>query len=219
MPSVCLLCPPLLGSRSARPTALRQLRTAAWVGRSRLALVCMPTETIGADNAGKAGLRFHDQSNLDVGPNASVRLNKFIYDPNRSSGKAVLDAAKGPFRFSTGAQGGNRNWQGQDPVWDARHSRLKPAPHCVSRRALERRCCSRKRPCACGCAAGYSDQIRDDRRSAHLHRATYRAPSRQLGIWRLWRCCPSPVQKPKRCFAASLAMAATQQTTEWRAIT
>jgi hypothetical protein len=41
-------------------------------------------ETIGTDKAGKAGLRFHDQSNLDIGPNSSVKLNKFIYDPNRS---------------------------------------------------------------------------------------------------------------------------------------
>ena len=72
-------------------------------------------ETIGTDKAGAAGLRFHDQSNLDVGPNSSVRLNKFIYDPNRSGGKAVLDAAKGSFRFSTGAQGGNRNYQVKTP--------------------------------------------------------------------------------------------------------
>ena len=72
-------------------------------------------ETIGTDTAGVAGLRFHDQSNLDVGPNSSVRLNKFIYDPNRSGGKAVLDAAKGSFRFSTGAQGGNRNIQIKTP--------------------------------------------------------------------------------------------------------
>jgi hypothetical protein len=72
-------------------------------------------ETIGTDTAGVAGLRFHDQSNLDVGPNSSVRLNKFIYDPNRSGGKAVLDAAKGSFRFSTGAQGGNRNSQVKTP--------------------------------------------------------------------------------------------------------
>ena len=137
VPSVCLLSPPLLSSRSVRPTALRQLRTAAWVGRSRLVLACMPSETIGTDKGGVAGLRFHDQSNLDVGPNSSVRLNKFIYDPNRSGGKAVLDAAKGSFRFSTGAQGGNRNYSDQDPVWDARHSRLKPAPHCVSRHPME----------------------------------------------------------------------------------
>ena len=71
-------------------------------------------ETIGTDKGGVAGLRFHDQSNLDVGPNSSVRLNKFIYDPNRS-GKAVLDVAKGSFRFSTGAQGGNRNSQVKTP--------------------------------------------------------------------------------------------------------
>jgi len=73
-------------------------------------------ETIGTDKAGVAGLRFHDQSTLDVGPNSSVRLNKFIYDPNRGGGKAVLDAAKGSFRFSTGAQGGNRNIQIKTPV-------------------------------------------------------------------------------------------------------
>jgi hypothetical protein len=47
-------------------------------------------ETIGTDKGGVAGLRFHDQSTLDVGPNSSVRLNKFIYDPNRSGGKAVF---------------------------------------------------------------------------------------------------------------------------------
>jgi hypothetical protein len=33
------------------------------------------------------------------------RLNKFVYDPNRSGGKAVLDATKGSFRFSTGCAG------------------------------------------------------------------------------------------------------------------
>jgi hypothetical protein len=52
----------------------------------------------------------------------------------------------------------------------------------------------------------------------HLRRATYRdhhVSSASSG----WRCCVWPVQKPKRCFAASLAMAATQQTTEWRANT
>ena len=72
-------------------------------------------ETIGTDKAGVAGLRFHDQSTLDVGPNSSVRLNKFVYDPNRSGGKAVLDAAKGSFRFTTGAQGGGATHQIKTP--------------------------------------------------------------------------------------------------------
>ena len=46
---------------------------------------------------------------------SSVKLNKFIYDPNRSSGKAVFDAAKGSFRFTTGAQGGGGTHQIKTP--------------------------------------------------------------------------------------------------------
>jgi hypothetical protein len=72
-------------------------------------------ETIGTDKGGVASLRFQDQSNLDVGPSSSVKLNKFIYDPNRSGGKAVLDAAKGSFRFTTGAQGGGGTHQIKTP--------------------------------------------------------------------------------------------------------
>jgi hypothetical protein len=72
-------------------------------------------ETIGTDKGGVASLRFQDQSNLDVGPSSSVKLNKFVYDPNRSGGKAVLDAAKGSFRFTTGAQGGGGTHQIKTP--------------------------------------------------------------------------------------------------------
>ena len=114
-----------LGSRSVRPIASRLPLTAASAGTLAVGSGVHADETIGTDKGGVAGLRFHDQSNLDVGPNSSVRLNKFIYDPNRSGGKAVFDAAKGSFRFSTGAQGGNRNIQIKTPGWDARHSRLK----------------------------------------------------------------------------------------------
>ncbi len=72
-------------------------------------------ETIGTDKAGVAGLRFHDQSTLDVGAKFQCAAQQVIYDPNRGGGKAVLDAAKGSFRFSTGAQGGNRNYQVKAP--------------------------------------------------------------------------------------------------------
>jgi hypothetical protein len=41
---------------------------------------------------------------LDVGPNSSVRLDRFIYNPNRSGGEVLLNAAKGSFRFTTGNQ-------------------------------------------------------------------------------------------------------------------
>jgi hypothetical protein len=61
-------------------------------------------ETIGTDTAGVAGLRFQDETGLDVGPNSSVRLDRFIYDPNRSAGQVILNATKGSFRFTTGNQ-------------------------------------------------------------------------------------------------------------------
>jgi hypothetical protein len=53
---------------------------------------------------GIAGLRFHDNSDLKVGPKSRVKLDKFIYDPNRSAGSVAIEAAKGSFRFSTGSQ-------------------------------------------------------------------------------------------------------------------
>jgi hypothetical protein len=55
-------------------------------------------------SAGQAGLRFLDNSDLTVGPGSSVRLDKFVYDPNKGSGSVAVEAARGAFRFSTGGQ-------------------------------------------------------------------------------------------------------------------
>ena len=62
-------------------------------------------ETIKTGSAGKAGLGFTDQTKMTVGPSSSVRLDKFVHDPNKGTKSIVIDAAKGAFRFSTGAQG------------------------------------------------------------------------------------------------------------------
>jgi hypothetical protein len=62
-------------------------------------------ETIKTGSAGKAGLGFNDQTKMTVGPSSSVRLDKFVHDPNKGTKSIVIDAAKGAFRFSTGAQG------------------------------------------------------------------------------------------------------------------
>jgi hypothetical protein len=62
-------------------------------------------ETIKTGSAGHAGLGFNDQSKLHVGPSSSVRLDKFVHDPNKGTKTIVIDAAKGALRFSTGAQG------------------------------------------------------------------------------------------------------------------
>ena len=63
-------------------------------------------ETVRTGNSGRAGLQFNDQSNLSVGPSSQVRLDKFVYDPNKGTGSTVIEATRGTFRFSTGAQGG-----------------------------------------------------------------------------------------------------------------
>jgi trimeric autotransporter adhesin len=61
-------------------------------------------ETVKTGSAGQAGLRFNDQSNLTVGHSSQVRLDKFVYDPNKGTGSTVIEATRGTFRFSTGAQ-------------------------------------------------------------------------------------------------------------------
>ena len=65
-------------------------------------------ETIKTGSSGQAGLRFNDQSNLSVGHSSQVRLDKFVYDPNEGTGSTVIEATRGTFRFSTGAQNGGQ---------------------------------------------------------------------------------------------------------------
>jgi hypothetical protein len=63
-------------------------------------------ETVKTGSSGQAGLRFNDQSNLSIGHSSQVRLDKFVYDPNKGTGSTVIEATRGTFRFTTGAQGG-----------------------------------------------------------------------------------------------------------------
>ena len=64
-------------------------------------------ETVKTGSSGQAGLGFIDKTTLHVGPSSSVRLDKFVYDPNKGTGSVVIDATKGAFRFSTGGKGGD----------------------------------------------------------------------------------------------------------------
>ena len=61
-------------------------------------------ETVKTGSSGQAGLRFNDQSNLSVGPSSQVRLDKFVYDPNKGTGSTAIEVTRGTFRFSTGSQ-------------------------------------------------------------------------------------------------------------------
>jgi hypothetical protein len=70
--------------------------------------VIRANETIRTGSSGQAGLQFNDQSNLSVGHSSQVRLDKFVYDPNKGTGSTVIEATRGTFRFSTGAQNGGQ---------------------------------------------------------------------------------------------------------------
>ena len=61
-------------------------------------------DLIHTGDAAVADLRFHDNTNLSVGPKSSVRLDKFVYDPNKSAGGVAVEATRGSFRFVTGSQ-------------------------------------------------------------------------------------------------------------------
>ena len=71
-------------------------------------------DTVRTGNVGRADLRFIDNSNLTVGSASVVRLDKFVYDPNKGSGSVAIEASRGAFRFVTGSQS-NVNYQVKTP--------------------------------------------------------------------------------------------------------
>jgi hypothetical protein len=62
-------------------------------------------ETVRTGQSGQVDLQFKDNSNLKVGSNSSVHLDKFVYDPNKSTGEVAIQATRGSFRFVTGSMG------------------------------------------------------------------------------------------------------------------
>jgi hypothetical protein len=62
-------------------------------------------ETVRTGQAGQLDLQFKDNSNLKVGSNSSVHLDKFVYDPNKPTGDVAIQATRGSFRFVTGSLG------------------------------------------------------------------------------------------------------------------
>ncbi|KAB7739528.1 hypothetical protein F2P47_12485 [Parvibaculum sedimenti] len=53
---------------------------------------------------GSAELRFLDQTDLKVAPGSEVKIDKFVYDPNRTAGTVAITVARGALRFVTGTQ-------------------------------------------------------------------------------------------------------------------
>lgn len=59
-------------------------------------------ERIVTTDVGQTQILFLDQSSLTVGPNAEVVIDRFVYDPDRSTGELVVSVTKGVFRFVGG---------------------------------------------------------------------------------------------------------------------
>ncbi|MCZ6860659.1 MAG: FecR domain-containing protein [Alphaproteobacteria bacterium] len=60
-------------------------------------------ERIDTSARSRAQLIFNDETALTVGPNSSVTLDEFVYDPKNNTGKTVINATKGAFRFVSGS--------------------------------------------------------------------------------------------------------------------
>jgi FecR protein len=59
-------------------------------------------ETVTTPANGATVMRFHDQTQLQVGANSTVVLDRFVYDPNADSSDASIKFAKGVFRYIAG---------------------------------------------------------------------------------------------------------------------
>jgi hypothetical protein len=72
-------------------------------------------EVVRTEDASVAQLVFLDNTNLNVGPRSAVTLDRFVYDPSRNTGRVVVRASQGIFRFVTGSQP-SRDYTIETPV-------------------------------------------------------------------------------------------------------
>ncbi len=60
------------------------------------------SEIVVAGADARTELKLDDDTKLALGPGARLRLDKFVYDPDRHKGSILVDLVKGTFRFMTG---------------------------------------------------------------------------------------------------------------------
>ena len=68
-------------------------------------------ETVSTPDAGSTMLVFQDSTELNVGANSTVVLDKYVFDPSRHVGEGGVNFSKGIFRFVTGSL---KNKEGYD---------------------------------------------------------------------------------------------------------
>ena len=68
----------------------------------RIGIDVQANEVVTTHDDDRAHLVFLDGSSLTVGPNAQLKIDKFIYDPNTKTGELAITASKGLFRLVGG---------------------------------------------------------------------------------------------------------------------
>ena len=56
-------------------------------------------DRVDTDDGGQAQIRFRDDTRLVVGPNSSLIIDSFVFNPDNSVQKVSMEAVKGTFRF------------------------------------------------------------------------------------------------------------------------
>ena len=51
------------------------------------------------DEQGRTNLQFVDRSTLDIGPGSDVRIDRFVYNPNRTTAGTTISLVKGVMRY------------------------------------------------------------------------------------------------------------------------
>lgn len=73
-------------------------------------------ETVLTDSRASTALEFLDNTQLRVGKNSRVKLDKFIYDPGTGDGAALLNFGVGAFRYVSGTLGKSQKMQLATPT-------------------------------------------------------------------------------------------------------
>jgi hypothetical protein len=73
-------------------------------------------EVVLTDSRASTALEFLDKTQLRIGKNSTVKLDKFIYDPGTGDGAALLNFGVGAFRYISGSLGKSQKMQLATPT-------------------------------------------------------------------------------------------------------
>ena len=60
---------------------------------------CRQNDLMNTDEQGRTNLQFVDRSTLDIGPGSDVRIDRFVYNPNRTTAGTTISLVKGVMRY------------------------------------------------------------------------------------------------------------------------